>query len=454
MHSVRKFSTPPSPAQWGRHDRSEQTAIAARIGTPKILFVDDEPQVLAGLRRCLSDYPYEVHTASSSELALQKLCEEPFDVVVSDECMPGMPGSELLTVIAHEFPFTGRILLTGNGTISAAARAVNEASVLRLLLKPCPVTDLRDAIELALNSTPLERQRGRGKSRRAYLVSRHGAQTRDPSAQTGKPAAPGRRQLLTLHRHQQWEANELVLQAQKVVDLTSQDLFGYELSTRLQAQAGDSHTVGNFMGSAEQQVPMAAVDRWVVRHVFKVVREHRSALEAEHLSVSLNIAAQSLADPEFLRRLDLEILDSGAAPRVLIEVRESALVKSLRKDESLPDQLRRMKCIDAGARLCIDGAGSVLTMLPAFRSLPIGLAKIDSALAANVLDSQRVQDIIGTAVAWGLQSGVAIAATGVDSPAIAERLLTLGVRYGQGTAFGAAEPVGSAFAKTPRAAAR
>jgi EAL domain-containing protein (putative c-di-GMP-specific phosphodiesterase class I)/DNA-binding NarL/FixJ family response regulator len=424
--------------------------ISARSQAPKLLFVDDEPHIVAGLRRSLSEYPYQIHTATSSELALQKLCEEPFDVIVADECMPGMQGSELLTVIANEFPLTGRILLTGNGTISAAARAINQAGVVRLLLKPCPVTELRDAIELALNLTPFEKRK-HGTQRKAYLVSR-----RDPAAprserraQTATNASPGtathevqRREQLTLQRQRQWQANELVLHAQPVVRLGSESLFGYELSTRLQAKAGNTTTVGNFVGTAGRHVPLSSVDRWVVRHVLKVVREHHQSLETSDLTVSLNIAAQSLADPDFVRFLDQELLEAGVAPRVLIELRESALTKSFRKDERLLGQLLALRCYEAGTRLCIDGVTGALWTLPVFRNLPIALAKIDSDTAHNVLTSENALAVVRSAVSWGERAVVPIGATGIDSVAAADRLHALGVRYGQGTVFGAAEPVG------------
>jgi EAL domain-containing protein (putative c-di-GMP-specific phosphodiesterase class I) len=49
---------------------------------------------------------------------------------------------------------------------------------------------------------------------------------------------------------------------------------------------------------------------------------------------------------------------------------------------------------------------------------------------------------VRSAVEWGQRAGVAVAATGIDTPAIAERLRFLGVHYGQGSVFGTAEPVG------------
>jgi EAL domain-containing protein (putative c-di-GMP-specific phosphodiesterase class I)/CheY-like chemotaxis protein len=386
----------------------------------------------------LLEYPYQIHTATSAEVALRKFSEEPFDVIVADERMPGMPGSKLLTVIANEFPTTGRILLTGHGTADTAARAINEAGVIRFLLKPCPVDQLRDAIEAALRTTPFEK-RARSGRQRPYLVSHRGVGEATDLDPTGSDAGVG-------SAADEWQANELVLQAQNVSELGSDTLFGYEISTRLHSRDGNIHTIGNFLSSSEQRVSLSSVDRWVVRHVMRVVRAHKYTLERRGLTVSLNVAAQSFADPEFARFLDRELLDPRVAARFLIEVRESPLSKCVRRDEGLLAQLLAMKCYGRGARLCIDGVAGALWKFAVLDDLPVGVAKIDSRYVCDILTNKESESLVRCAVDWGRSEGVTIAATGVDTPAIAERLHSLGVRLGQGSAYGTPEPLSLALA--------
>jgi EAL domain-containing protein (putative c-di-GMP-specific phosphodiesterase class I)/CheY-like chemotaxis protein len=425
---------------------------SARSFKPRVLFVDDEPRVVEGLRRALLEYPYQVHTATSADAALRKFSEEPFDVIVADERMPGMPGSKLLTVIANEFPTTGRILLTGHGTADTAARAINEAGVIRFLLKPCPVDQLRDAIEAALRTTPFEK-RVRSGRRRPYLVSHRGVGESAELDPTGSDGAQGsaaddgeRRDDISAVQQGEWQANELVLQAQNVSELGSETLFGYEISTRLHSRDGNIHTIGNFLSSSEQRVSLSSVDRWVVRHVMRVVRAHKYTLERRGLTVSLNVAAQSFADPEFARFLDRELLDPRVASRFLIEVRESPLSKCVRRDEGLLAQLLAMKCYGRGARLCIDGVAGALWRFAVLDDLPVGVAKIDSRYVCDILTNKESESLVRCAVDWGRSEGVTIAATGVDTPAIAERLHSLGVRLGQGSAYGTPEPLNLALA--------
>lgn len=103
-----------------------------------VLFVDDEPQVLSALRQALRKSGLAIETASSGEAALERLARGPVDVVVSDERMPGTQGSELLSLVRAADPHTIRILLTGQASVEAAVRAVNDAGVHRFLTKPCP----------------------------------------------------------------------------------------------------------------------------------------------------------------------------------------------------------------------------------------------------------------------------------------------------------------------------
>jgi DNA-binding NtrC family response regulator len=124
----------------------------------KILFVDDEPQVLGGLKNALRKEPYEMLTATSGPQALEVLSSQPIDVVVSDEQMPGMSGSELLSLVRHKYPDTVRIILTGQASLDAAIRAINEGEVYRFLTKPCSPVDLAFTIRHALQLKNLARE--------------------------------------------------------------------------------------------------------------------------------------------------------------------------------------------------------------------------------------------------------------------------------------------------------
>jgi two-component system probable response regulator PhcQ len=120
-----------------------------------VLIVDDERRVTEALNRALRREPYKVLTAGSAKEAFAVLAREEVDVVVSDERMPMMSGSELLAEVCRIYPDTVRIILTGQATLDAAVRAINEGQVYRFLLKPCNEVDLAITIRRALEQKDL-----------------------------------------------------------------------------------------------------------------------------------------------------------------------------------------------------------------------------------------------------------------------------------------------------------
>jgi DNA-binding NtrC family response regulator len=122
-----------------------------------VLLVDDDPDALSGLAHALRREPYQVLTAESGEGALAALAETAADAVVSDESMPGMPGTALLAQVRALHPETMRILLTGHADLEVALRAINHGEVFRFLTKPCKPLDLALTIRDALRQRDLLR---------------------------------------------------------------------------------------------------------------------------------------------------------------------------------------------------------------------------------------------------------------------------------------------------------
>lgn len=102
---------------------------------PKVLCVDDEPSLLRALRWLLRG-EFDVVVASDPVQALMLLRADDFDVVLSDQRMPGMTGAEFLQRAKEVSPCTVRLLLTGYADFSAVVSALNEGDVFRYLSKP------------------------------------------------------------------------------------------------------------------------------------------------------------------------------------------------------------------------------------------------------------------------------------------------------------------------------
>ena len=116
----------------------------------RILFVDDEPNVLQSIQRQLRKR-FDLVTAEGGQEALRALQEQgPFAVIVSDMRMPGMNGVELLSKAKDLYPETVRLMLTGNADQETAMEAVNNGQIFRFLTKPCPQATFVTSLALAL----------------------------------------------------------------------------------------------------------------------------------------------------------------------------------------------------------------------------------------------------------------------------------------------------------------
>ncbi len=117
--------------------------------TEKILFVDDEINILESISRQLRKR-FTVRIANGGPEALEIMKNEgPFSVIVADMRMPGMDGVQLLSIIKDLYPDTVRMMLTGNADQGTAIEAVNKGQVFKFLNKPCPASVLVPSLALA-----------------------------------------------------------------------------------------------------------------------------------------------------------------------------------------------------------------------------------------------------------------------------------------------------------------
>jgi response regulator RpfG family c-di-GMP phosphodiesterase len=125
--------------------------------TDKVLFVDDDLNILSSFKRRLGQR-FDIATAPGGEQGLEVLENEgPVAIVISDQRMPGMDGIQFLGEVKTLAPDTVRMMLTGNTDLTTAIKAVNEGSIFRFFTKPCPPEDMASAIEAGLRQYNLVR---------------------------------------------------------------------------------------------------------------------------------------------------------------------------------------------------------------------------------------------------------------------------------------------------------
>ncbi len=116
-----------------------------------VLCVDDEPNILEGLKRQLVRSGHQVFTAVGPQAGLHTLRQQgPFAVVIADYQMPGMTGSEFLREVRRISPDTVTMMLTGCADLEVAVAALHEGQIFRFLNKPCSRDVLVTAVQQAL----------------------------------------------------------------------------------------------------------------------------------------------------------------------------------------------------------------------------------------------------------------------------------------------------------------
>jgi len=137
----------------------QQLKIAMRAPKPKMLVVDDEPDNLDLLYRTFRR-DFQVYKAESGHDALNILEEQgEVAVIISDQRMPEMKGTEFLRRTVPQFPNTIRIILTGFTDIEDLVEAINSGQVYKYITKPWDPNELRGVVDRAAETYKVLKER-------------------------------------------------------------------------------------------------------------------------------------------------------------------------------------------------------------------------------------------------------------------------------------------------------
>lgn len=115
-----------------------------------VILVDDDPNVLSSVKRCLAKAPFRLLTAQSAQQCVDLLAITDVQVVVADLMMPGFSGAVLIDYFKESRPDVVRIVLSGNLNEKITHDLINRGKVFRCLAKPCTSSELSSAIHDAL----------------------------------------------------------------------------------------------------------------------------------------------------------------------------------------------------------------------------------------------------------------------------------------------------------------
>ncbi len=124
----------------------------------KILLVDDSPNMLKALERTFKSEEYELFLALSAKEALEILKNEDIDLIISDENMPEISGTDLLKAVKLQYPSVIRMMLTGLTDFEIVKNAINKGEIYKFFNKPWDDFELLLSVRYALKQKALEKE--------------------------------------------------------------------------------------------------------------------------------------------------------------------------------------------------------------------------------------------------------------------------------------------------------
>jgi EAL domain-containing protein (putative c-di-GMP-specific phosphodiesterase class I) len=227
--------------------------------------------------------------------------------------------------------------------------------------------------------------------------------------------------------------DDFVLFCQPVFSLQAERITQYELLLRLRDGDGRMVRPFGFLEPADRYGLMSEIDRWVVGHALDLLARDLTG----DLRLEVNLAGQSLGDPELIALIEQQIAVTDLDPaRLILEVSENVAVAHLDECRRLAKQLRGLGC-----GFAIDDFGSTFASFRHLRDLPVNFLKIDGDLVVTVTESRTGQLTIKSLVELARGLGAETIAEYVSDDQTLEFLREQGVGYAQGYRIGRPRPI-------------
>jgi Amt family ammonium transporter len=229
--------------------------------------------------------------------------------------------------------------------------------------------------------------------------------------------------------------DRFILYAQPIVPILEGSKGGHhEILIRMLDESGSLVPPGAFIPAAERFNLMPAIDRWVVRKVFELIRRFPARFLEERFNFAINLSGGSISDEQTLEFIGLE-LERLQIPEGMIcfEITETAAIANL---SSANYFIRTLK--QSGCRFSLDDFGSGLSSFAYLKNLPVDYLKIDGAFVKDLADDPIDHEMVRAINQIGHVMDLETIAEFVENDAILDRLRDIGVDYAQG--FGVARP--------------
>ena len=225
---------------------------------------------------------------------------------------------------------------------------------------------------------------------------------------------------------------------------TGSDFRHVELLLRMVDERGKLVTPLEFLPAAERYNLMTMIDRWVIMHSLPICAR---LVEQGVLDLcSINLSGASLKNETLSRFLQRQIASSGIDPRSLcFEITETVAVTNANRVAALMQELHAIGC-----RFALDDFGSGMSSFGLLKRLPVDYLKIDGSFVKGIAEDAIDFAMVEAINRVGHVMGIKTVAEYVSKQEITDRLVAIGVDYGQGYALGRPEPLTDLFSNSRR----
>lgn len=368
-----------------------------------LLFVDDDPNLLAALRRNLS-MKYDMDIALSGEEALNLIATRgPYAVIVSDIKMPGMNGVEFLTK-AHEIaPQSIKIALSGWGEKEDVIHAINQGHIYRYITKPIAPANLREILDDAI---------------RMFLENRRGSHAQELSPDDFVRYGRDLRTAV--------EQNQFVVLYQPQVDIASGRPHTVEALIRWNHPDHGLVAPAQFIPTAEITGEIIPITQWLLNTVCTDLS--RLQKKGVDIVASANISGAYFTQLDLVSTAVNAAKSAGIPARLLeLELTETVFIENI---QDLKQTL--VELVKAGFSIALDDFGSGFMGFSYLSDLPVHKLKIDGSFVRHMLNDTKSAAIVKSLIIAGQSIGLGVVAEGVENAQQVDVLKTLGCDTGQG----------------------
>jgi len=236
--------------------------------------------------------------------------------------------------------------------------------------------------------------------------------------------------------HEALEEDRFCLYAQPILPLDNSCGYHYELLIRMIGKDGRIIPPGTFLPAAERYNLVEILDAWVIKNVFKLLVENPGFVEQIHY-VAINLSGPSLTNRGFLEFIVEQLNSSEIDPsKICFEITETLAISNFRTATHFISNLRELGC-----RFALDDFGSGLSSFGYLKNLKVDCLKIDGMFVKNIVEDPIDRAMVKSINDIGHVMGMKTIAEFVENDEIRQKLVEMGIDYGQGYGLGKPQPL-------------